>query len=344
MRRALLLIALLAGCTGTISSGGTGGGGGSGGAGGAGGGVACAENQNDAFRLGLQQACAGCHTTSSRPFFGSLEAFENGLVWNPKYITPGDPQNSLLVQLLEGRGPGTYKQMPTGITFADAVGSGASTVTLDQIKEWIRTLPASPPGPVEPSPDAFTVRRLTAEEMVGSLMDQLGLTLDDFIDTSRPTWRDEEFTFRGGKLGVWPVDPAPGISHQYVSDARAGERFLSLGGPNTLSLRGRDKTLAPSAMQTLVQVSQAWCSLAIDKPGNKAVLRYVTLADKSATRSVEIKQNLAALQLRMLGTPAEPAEADALYALYLKLEAANTHAAWVGVCASFVRHPQWLTF
>jgi hypothetical protein len=343
----IALALLLVSCTGKISPGGVGGGNGAGGGngGGAGGGaVACAENHNDELRLGLQQACAGCHTTGSRPFFGSLEAFENGLVWNAKYVTPGDPDKSLLVQLLEGKGPGTYKQMPTGVTFADAVASGASTVTLEQIKEWIRTLPPSAPGPIEPSAEAFNVRRLTAEEMVTSLMDQLGLTLDDFADTSSPTWQDEELTFRGGKLAVWPVDPAPGISHQYVSDARAGERFLSLGGPNTLLLRGRDKTLAPSAMQTLVQVSQAWCSLAIDKAGNKAVLRYVTLADKSATKSAEIRQNIAALHLRMLGAEASAADLDDLYALYVKLEAANTHAAWVGVCSSFVRHPQWLTF
>ncbi len=180
--------------------------------------------------------------------------------------------------------------------------------------------------------------------MVSSLMDQLGLTLEDFIDTGRPTWRDEAYTFRGGQLAVWPVDIAPGISGQYVSDARAGERFLALGGPNTLLLRGRDKTLAPSAMQTLVQVSQAWCSLAVDKAGNKAVLKTVTLADKSATKSAEIKDNIRALYLRMLGVPAQDADVDALFGLYVKHEAASTKAGWVSVCSSLVRHPQWLTF
>lgn len=344
-----VLLLVLGACTGKIGNAGEGEGGGNGGAGngagGAGGGdVACAENRNDSIRLSMTKACAGCHTNGSRPFFGSLEAFENGLVWNAKYVKPGDPDNSLLIQLLEGKGTGTYKSMPTNMTYAEAVAAGTATMSLADLKQWVRELPPSPPGMAGPSPDAFTVRRLTAEEMVTSLMDQLGLTLADFADTSRPTWQDEEYTFRGGRLAVWPVDPSPGISNQYVSDARAGERFLALGGPNTLLLRGRDVTLAPSAMQTLVQVSQAWCGLAIDKPGNKAVLKTVTLADKSATKAAEIKNDLRALHLRMLGVPATDADVDAEFALFQKYETANTRAGWVAVCASFVRHPQWLTF
>lgn len=337
------VLVVLTACTGKINEGGAGGGAGPGGAGG-GGEVACAESRNDAVRLSLEKACAGCHTNGSRPFFGSLEAFENGLVWNPHYVKPGDPDHSLFILLLEGKGTGTYKSMPTNLSYADALAQGKASMSLADLKQWIRELPPTPPGAVGPSPEAFTVRRLTAEEMVTSLMDQLGLTLADFVDTSRPTWPDEPFTFRGGRLGVWPVDPAPGISNQYVSDARAGERFLALGGPNTLLLRGRDTTLAPSAMQTLVQVSQAWCGLAVDKAGNKAVLKTVTLADKSATKATEIKADIRALHLRMLGVPAEDADVDALFALFQKYETANTRASWVAVCSSFVRHPQWLTF
>ncbi len=340
--RGFLAALALTACTGTITGPPGGAGGGSATVGD--GGQPCAESRNDAIRLGLEKACAGCHTNSSRPFFGSLEAFENGLVWNPAYVKPGDPDNSLLVKLLEGRGTGTYKQMPTNTTYAEAVTAGKASLSIEQLKQWIRELPPTPPGAVGPSPDAFTVRRLSAEEMVTSLMDQLGLTIEDFIDTGRATWRDEPYTFRGGRLAVWPVDIAPGISGQYVSDARAGERFLALGGPNTLQLRARDVTLAPSAMQTLVQVSQAWCALAIDKAGNKAVLSTVTLADKSATKSTELKANVRALHLRMLGEPATDADVEALYGLYVKHEAATTKAGWVAVCAALVRHPQWLTF
>jgi hypothetical protein len=349
--RAALVLALAA-CSGSImgpgpasGAGGSGATGGSGAATGTGGGaVACAENQNDTFRLGLAGACAGCHSSGNRPLFASLEAFENGLVWDKRFVLPGDPDNSQLVKLLEGRGTGTYPQMPTGESFAQALASGKATVTLAQVKEWIRTLPAAPPTSAGPSPEGFTLRRLTAEEMVTSLMDQLGLTIEDFVSTSRPTWRDEEYTFEGRTLGVWPVDAAPGISRQYVSDARSGERFLALGGPNIILARGRDKTLAPASMQTLVQVSQAWCAQAIDKPQNRAVLSAVTLADKSATKAADIQKNIAALHLRMLGAAPTDAEVAQVYALYLQLEPKGTRAAWTAVCAAYVRHPQWLTF
>jgi hypothetical protein len=97
-------------------------------------------------------------------------------------------------------------------------------------------------------------------------------------------------------------------------------------------------------MQTLVQVSQAWCAQAIDKPQNRAVLSTVTLADKSATKAADIQKNIAALHLRMLGAVPTDAEVAQVYALYLQLEPKGTHAAWTAVCAAYVRHPQWLTF
>ncbi|HEY0881901.1 MAG TPA: hypothetical protein VGD87_10250, partial [Archangium sp.] len=85
--------------------------------------------------------------------------------------------------------------------------------------------------------------------------------------------------------------------------------------------------------------------LAITKTGNTAVLRHVTLMDKSATKSAEIKQNLSQLWLRMLGEPATAAEIDELYTqVYLPLEPQSTTAAWTASCAALVRHPKWLTY
>jgi hypothetical protein len=146
-------------------------------------------------------------------------------------------------------------------------------------------------------------------------------------------------------LFVWPGDWAPGISRQYVSDSRTTERFDALGGGNPLIYRKRDATLGPSAAQTLVQMSQAWCSRALNKTGNTAVLRYATLADTSATNSDAVQKNLRNLYLRMLGQPPTDAEAKELYEqVYLPLEAQNTKLAWTGVCAALVRHPLWLTY
>jgi hypothetical protein len=303
------------------------------------------EGKNDEIRQALAPACASCHTTGNKPYFASLEAFENGLVYDPKWVNKDDPDNSGLILLLQGTAPGSYPQMPPGELFAASVADGRVKISLEELKAWIRELPARGAVNEGPAPAAFTVRRLRADEMILSLMDQLGLETADFVDTTRPTWRNEEFTVRGGRLFTWPTDWAPGISQQYVSDKRATERFETLGGGVVLQGRKNDVGLGPSSMQTLVQVSQAWCRLAIEKTGNTAVLRHVTLADKSATKATEIRQNIAQLSLRMLGDVPTDAEVTELYEqVYLPLEVTNTKTAWTAVCAALVRHPKWLSY
>lgn len=349
MKRALLLLSLASSCTGLIGSnepGPTGGGdamlladGGTLEDGG------CVPvGRNDEVRLALAPACAGCHLTGSKPYWASLTAFET-MVYDPKYVVAGDPDSSGLIKLLKGTAPGSFKQMPPGETYQAALDRGAGTMTIAQVEQWIREL--GPRGAVreEPIAERFTVRRLTAEEMVLSAMSQLGLTLEDFIDTSRPTWQDEGYTVRGGRFFVWPKDWAPGISTQYVSDARTVERYEALGGMAAVDNRTKDTNLSPAAVQTIVQLSQAWCKRAIEKPGNTAVLRHVTLADKSPAKTTEIKRNIGALYLRMLSEPPSDATIDELYTkVYLPAEATSTKVAWTAVCASFMRHPLWLTF
>ncbi|WP_257446822.1 hypothetical protein [Archangium lipolyticum] len=301
--------------------------------------------KNEEIRLGLAPACEGCHLTGNKPFFASLTAFENGLVYDERYVKRGDPDNSLLIQLLEGTASGSYPQMPPGQHYDELVASGSVKLTIEQVKAWIRELPPPPERLEAPNPEAFSVRRLSAEEMVVSLMDQLGLTLEDFVSTSDPNWRNREYVVNGGKLFVWPGDWAPGISRQYVSDSRSVERFDALGGGNSLVYRKKDVTFGPSAAQTLVQMSQAWCARAVDKKGNTAVLRYATLADTSAKNPDAVQKNLRTLYLRMLGQPPSEAEAKELYErVYLPLEAQSTRIAWIGVCASLIRHPLWITY
>ena len=296
-------------------------------------------------RLALHAACAGCHLTGNRPFFASLDAFENGLVYDERYVKPGDPAGSVLIQMLKGVAAGSYPQMPIGTSYQALVDQGVAKLSIAELEQWVTELPPAGVRSSEPSPLLFTVRRVQADDMVMSLLDQLGLTVEDFVSTSSANWRDEAWTVQGGKLFVWPGDWAPGISRQYVSDARTTERYQALGGSTTLDYRKKDMGLGPSALQTLVQVSQAWCRWAVEKPGNTAVLRHVTLADTSAAKSADIKRNIEALYLRMLGEVAQADEVDAIYAqVYLPLEGTNTRTAWTAVCASFVRHPLWVSF
>ena len=304
-----------------------------------------ATSRKDKIRRALAPACQVCHHTGNKPFFSSLSAFEGGLVYNEKYVKRGDPANSMLVQMLKGVAPGSYPQMPPGQPYDELVARGHATLTIEQVEAWIRELPA-PVGQLEtPDPKEFSVRRLSAEEMVLSLMDQLGLTLEDFVSTSDPNWRNKAYVVNGGKLFVWPGDWAPGISTEYVSDSRSIERFEALGGGNALLYRKRDVGFGPSAAQALVQMSQAWCARAVDKKNNTAVLRSVTLADTSSSNPDAVRKNLRTLYLRMLGQPPSEEEAKALYEqVYLPLEAKNTRLAWIGVCAALVRHPLWMTY
>lgn len=299
--------------------------------------------RNDEIRLALAPTCAGCHTTGAKPYWASLTAFET-MVYDPKYVVRGDPDASLLVKLLKATAQGAFTRMPPGENYEAALARGAGSLSIAEVEQWIRDLP--PQGTVreEPLPERFTVRRLTAEEMVVSAMSQLGLTLEDFVDSSAG-WQDREYTVRGGGFFIWPKDWAPGISTQYVSDARTVERFEALGGMAAVDNRGKDVNLSPAAVQTLVQMSQAWCKKALEKPGNTALLRHVTLADRSTTKPAEIKQNIGAMHLRMLSEPASAATVDELYTrLYLPNEATSTKVAWTAVCASFIRHPLWLSF
>lgn len=309
-------------------------------------GEACAPaNRNDEIRLALAPACAGCHLAGNKPFFASLTAFENGLVYDEHYVVPGSPEDSLLVQLLEGTAPGSYPQMPPGQKYAEVVSAGVTSLTIDQIKDWIRELPPAPERLSEPAPEEFTVRRLSAEEMVLSLMDQLGLTVEDFVQTGKAGWQQKPLIPVKGRLFVWPAHWVPGISTEYSSDAQSGERYEALGGSNPLNYARADDAFGPSAAQVLVQMSQAWCTRAIDKPGNTAVLRYVTLADTSKSNPDAIQKNLRALYLRMLGEPPSEEEAQALYEqVYLPLEATSPRLAWIGTCSALVRHPLWITY
>ncbi|MGV3624221.1 MAG: hypothetical protein ACO1OB_25610 [Archangium sp.] len=337
MKKALVLVLALAGCEAKVMMPGTPGlledGG-------------CPpEGRNDEVRHALSGACAGCHTGGNKPYWASLDAFENGLVYDERWVKRGDPDNSGLIKIIEGHNPGSYPQMPPGETFEATVADGRSKISLDELKVWIRELPERGSVNEGPSPDAFTVRRLRSDEMIQSLMKQLGLELADFVATDSPNWKNEAYTVRGGRFFMWPTDWSPGISGQYVSDSRATERYESLGGAVILQGRKNDATLGPTAMQSLTQASQAWCRMAVDKANNKAVLRHVTLADTSDTKSVEIKKNITSLSLRMLGEPPSDADVNELYAdVYLPLEPQGTKFAWSAVCAALIRHPKWLAY
>ncbi|GAB5544255.1 MAG: hypothetical protein SangKO_040150 [Sandaracinaceae bacterium] len=302
----------------------------------------CPESPNDAIRLALEPTCGSCHGEGSvRPFFESLRSFEDLLVYEPRYVTPGDPDGSLFIALLEGRGDGAYDQMPLGgEPFAARAGT---RVTVEALRAWIEDLP---PRVVNEAPDpgAIATRPLRAEEMVTSLADQLGLSLEDDFIRNRGTSHDNPTVVMGGRFAVRTPDAAEGL--HYGRDAVVQERFVSLGGPSWLSGVARREEVSADFMVTLVQMSQAWCHYAIEEQRTDALFRHVDADAASAESDAEIRQNLEYVYLRMLGEPPPADEIDALYTeLFVPLEAETSpRRAWVAVCAAMVRHPLWMTY
>jgi hypothetical protein len=159
--------------------------------------------------------------------------------------------------------------------------------------------------------------------MMASLLVELGLDLDADV-------------VAGNGLSLWPPDalghPAP--------QARA--HFLQLGGAATLAGIPRATSYTPAALQLLTSLSQAWCSIAVQKTGS-VLLHDATLADTSVSRADAIKKNIRYLSLRMLGVEATDDDVSKIYDdVYTKYEPESTAVAWTAVCAALVRSPEWL--
>lgn len=287
---------------------------------------ACAVNRNDEVRQRLAPTCLACHgATNNHPFFVSVRSFEDLLVYDPRYVVPGKPDESRLVQLLEGHADGTYKQMPPSKALAER---SDAKISVAEVRDWIAHLP--PPGPNVAAPDraAATVRRLTAEEMVTTLRRLLGLRENDVASTN-----DVILALRAPDA-AWKAGEDPGNTHAAMA------RFEALGGPSTIDYRARERDFTPATMQVLVQVSLEWCGRAVALPGNTALFKYASTTEKDVAA---IKKNIGYLHLRFLGLPANERAIEAIHSkVYAKYDA-DPATAWTAVCAYFVRHPQTLT-
>ena len=63
---------------------------------------------------GLRPHCAGCHELGESGYFASFEDFQTRVVDDPTVIVPGDPDQSLLIKVLEGNGTAPWVSMPLG--------------------------------------------------------------------------------------------------------------------------------------------------------------------------------------------------------------------------------------
>jgi hypothetical protein len=262
----------------------------------------------------------------------SIDSFENLLVYNSAFVVPGQPDQSVLVLLLEGANTGLYKQMPpVGDSFAARDQNGQTDISLQAIKDWITDLPPPRAASTQPNPDAPTTRRLTAEEMVLGLRQQLGLQEQGLMDT-----RDVD-------LAVRATDIAGG--QDYVTPP-AFARWTALGGPTTLASVPRTKEFSPTVLDELVQISQDWCMTAVHQsPTNAVFFKYATPSSTSTADAAAIKQNIGYLYLNLLGDSPPAAAVDDIFSnVFVTTEPTGADVAWTAVCAYLVRHPQWMTF
>jgi hypothetical protein len=300
--------------------------------------------QNDAIRAGLEASCKGCHAEGPRGYFASLQAFEDLLVYNPAVVTPGDPDGSRLVQLLEGSAKGAYAQMPiSGGSYAKLVAEGKATLTMAAIRSWIQAL--SPRERNEaPDRNAISVRRMSAHQIVSALYAQLGLSHEDFFV--------EGFSYGVSSAAQKSPDDLPvldpdGLPGPYGGEADPGRRFFALGGDASSRGRRADQTPSPSFVQALVPLSQRWCKMAIAKPSGQALLfTTVTPSTKSAEDAAGIKANIGYLHRHFLSEKPTAAEIDDVFtSVFLPLETeTDPQTAWAGVCSYFIRHPRWVFF
>lgn len=338
----LLLLLLLAGCEARIvqpgPGSGTGGGdvaigGGPGGAGGSGGGTpTTGDLSNLDVYTRLKPTCMGCHTVDLRPFFSSLDAFENLIVYDTRYVVPMDPGASTLLGMLRATAGKPMPPAPSA-PFVTLEGQGRTFITLAELEEWIRRLqPRTTPVVIDPP----LVRRKTAEQVQAALYQQLGLTESDFYSaTFNP--------LTGDAYAVRSPDATP------YADAtdQGGTLFIALGGPHRLEGKWRNDSVTPGFLQALTHTSQAWCRTAVTKAGNTAVLSRATLADSSTTPAgaAAIKANIAELYLKMLGEVPPQAEIDDLFtSVFVRYESKGAATAWTAVCAALIRDPLWILY
>ncbi len=301
--------------------------------------AACGQASDETVRImrGLAPSCEGCHLNGARAFFASVNSFQNLIVADARMVSPGDPENSELIKLLEGRATGAFTKMPIGTkSYAELVADGSATLTVEEVKQWIRNL-ASQARDARPDGTAPRITRVKAEQVQRALYQQLGLGYDDFftnaaeygIDMAQP--RTDE---------TYPFQPMDAYLPPRTTEPR--DRFHGLGGGSVVTQARGDLSPSPTFVLTLTQVSQRWCRLGFRKTGNVALFPAGTT---QTTDAANVKATIARWFLHFHGTRASAEEIDAMYStVWTPLSSTSAEAGWVGLCSAFIRHPDWIFF
>ncbi len=297
---------------------------------------------NQAVFDALSPSCAGCHATGSRGYFASIEAFEFLVVYNPQEVVPGNPDGSELIRLLEGKGTRAFKQMPiAGPSFAQIAAQGKSSMTMDEIRDWVVNLKSRTVDPL-PSIQARRITRMGADDVIRALYQQLGLSDDDFfvpgsnydVPHKSTGQLDEKYPMSSPDSNPAPIEGLP------------VERFASLGGGSAASQMKTDGSVSPSFLGTLTQVSQRWCAMALDKSGNTALLPSGASIQTGSSDAAAVKSVIRFWFLHFHAKNAADTEVDQVFnAIFVPLETEkDARNGYIGTCSYFIRHPDWIFY
>jgi len=300
--------------------------------------AACGEASDETVRVmrALAPHCEGCHNIGVRAYFGSITTFQNLVVANPKLVVPGDPDASEFVRLLEGKGKGAFTQMPIGTkTYAALAADGTASLSVDDVKAWVRGLTAQARS-ASPDFSAPRVSRIKPEQLQRALYQQLGLSHADFF-TSANEYGIPMAESRGDD--AYPLQPNDALPAPRQQPPR--DRFQALGGGSAYGQSRSDFTTAPSFVLTLTQVSQRWCRSSLTKVGNLALF---PAGATRATDAANVKATIRRWFTHFHGTRATDQEVDDLSTAVWVPLASDAEAGWVGLCSSFIRHPDWIFY
>jgi hypothetical protein len=291
---------------------------------------------------GLQASCEGCHIMGARGYFASIEAFEALVAYNPELVTPGSPDSSPFVALLEAEGTGPFVQMPpAGPSYAQLVDDGTATLTMTQIRDWVTQLGDHAADP-NPSSAATRITRLGANDIQRALYQQLGLSDDDFfVPASNYGIAHKSTTQSDDK---YPMSSAAAIPAPF--ETLPVDRFASLGGGSPVHQRKTDGAISPSFAGSLAQIAQRWCALALDKADNTTLLPGGATVTTGSSDAATVKSVIRSWYLHFHATVATDDEVDRVFdQLFVPLEAgADPRAAYIGTCSYFIRHPDWVFY
>lgn len=300
--------------------------------------ASCGEASEETVRImrALAPNCEGCHNTGVRAYWGSVSSFQNLIVANRKLVVPGDPDGSEFVRLLEGKGTGSFQQMPIGTkSYATLLAEGKAKLPISEVRAWVTNLTTQARS-ANPDYTAARVSRIKPEQLQRALYQQLGLAHEDFyIGASEygigmaESRGDDAYPFQ-------PNDAIPAPRQQGPRD-----RFTALGGGSSYGQRKSDLTTAPSFVLTLTQLSQRWCRSGLNKAGNVALFPAGTTR---MTDEANVKATIRRWFTHFHGTRATDTAVNELYTTVWQPLSTDQEAAWVGLCSTFIRHPDWIFY